>query len=170
MVLCYQPNSASGCWLCGTYTGTPAGQIRCRQLPMWAITLSTSSAEPSRRLHEPCSCSNTSCRGRHTQRNRTWRKHGCEETQTPRDDDDWFSPESLRRLIQVSELMQSWRPFSLLQFKRPTWCRRTHSGQEDSVRVLDTSQACFSFMRKSCQCFTWHTCACSPDVVMCAAM
>jgi len=58
----------SGCGTCGTYTGDPVGQIRWRQLPMWAITSSTASAEPSRRLHGPRSCSNTNCRGRYTPR------------------------------------------------------------------------------------------------------
>lgn len=57
----------SPCLGAGTYTGELAGRIRCRQLPMWAITSSTSSTELSRRFHGPRSYSNTSCRGRHTQ-------------------------------------------------------------------------------------------------------
>lgn len=50
--------------LCTTYTGEPAGQMSCRQRPMWPMTWSTSSTEPSRRLQAgPRSYSRTSCKG-----------------------------------------------------------------------------------------------------------
>lgn len=51
-------------WLRATYTGEPAGQMSCRQRPMWPMTWSTSSTEPSRRLQPgPRSYSSTSCKG-----------------------------------------------------------------------------------------------------------